>query len=142
MGVAWLIRRLFPVRYAVEKSRQENALSIMVSFAADIDLVSDWIFCFLVLKEKSGIVPQVLLAFTVIATITWFLYVTNGRVLYAFNCIIAPRKINAGFVSFACVLSEDIPQLVLTFLIEDEFSSIATLNLICLLYTSDAADDP
>ena len=136
MVVAWLLRSRFPVKYAVVQPRPETALSIMVSFAADLDLIGDWIFYTSVMEkqQQSSATTSVLLTFTIISTLTWVLYVTNGRVLYLFNFLFRPRKVNSGLLSLLCVLFEDIPQLVLTFIIEQEFNTISTLNLVTSSY--------
>ena len=136
MVVAWFLRSWFPVKYAVAQPVSETALSIMVSFAADLDLISDWIFCATVMqnRDQSSTTIGALLAFTIISTLTWLLYVTNGRVLYLCKWGFRPRKINSGLIAFVCVLCEDIPQLVLTFLIEEEFTTISTLNLVTSSY--------
>jgi hypothetical protein len=129
------------VIYAGGKSSNEKQshLSTMVSFAADLDLVFDWIFCILTWNEnqkslQDKIIAEALLCFTIIATLMWIAYVSNGRILSIFPENMTPRKINSGTIALLCILLEDIPQLVLTYLIEKEFTPISMMNLVSSSY--------
>ena len=64
----------------------------------------------------------------------WFMYVSNGRILSLLPENMIPRKINSGKIALLCIFLEDIPQLVLTYLIEKEFTAIGTMNLVSSSY--------
>lgn len=141
MGCAFLVRKMYPVIYAGGGSREnkQSLLSTMVSFAADLDLVFDWVFCILTWNDNNKSlhdknVSQALLCFTIIATLMWFIYVSNGRILSLLPDNIIPRKMNSGKIALLCIFLEDIPQLVLTYLIEKEFTAIGMMNLVSSSY--------
>ena len=70
----------------------------------------------------------------------WLVLATDGRIISPFMRRIGYDKISMGHMLFLCVIIEDIPQIILTFLIDDCFeedanlSNIAICNLMASLY--------
>ena len=133
MVASALLRRYYPPKLVdVYEQEEISMLRLMVSFAADLDLITDWIFSLSTLvmnDEVSSGLKAILLFFTTIATLTWVIYVSNGRILRWLRVSEAKRTIDVGNVCIACIVIEDIPQMVLTSLIENEWSFLAIMNI-------------
>ena len=137
-----------------------KAISALTSIASDLDIIFDWYFfvdAFTKDKQyrtnyREGdaegdspyLVPPLLLSLTlcscVFGTLMWLVLATDGRIISPFMRRIGYDKISMGHMLFLCVLTEDIPQIVLTFLIDDCFeedanlSNVAICNLMASLY--------
>ncbi len=145
-----------------QRRKPLRAMAILTSLATDLDLVTDWVFYFdTVYKDKqyceqyrrhpivgepSYLIPPLLkhLVFTscVIGTIMWLIIASDGRLLTPGLRLLGVDNLSMGFILFICVLIEDIPQVILTFLVEDYFedghyfSSSAVCNLMTSIYDS------
>lgn len=133
MVASVLLRRYYPPNLVGGFGHEETTmLELMVSIAADIDFITDWIFSLntlLLNDEVSSELKAILLFFTTTATLTWFIYVSNGRILRWLRISKGTRAIDIGNVCIACIIIEDIPQMVLTSLIENEWSFLAIMNI-------------
>lgn len=133
MVASVLLRRYHPPNLVgVFELEKTTMLELMVSFAADIDFIIDWIFTLSTLllnDEVSSGLKAILLFFTTTATLTWLIYVSNGRILRWINISEGIRTIDVGNLCIACIIIEDIPQMVLTSLIENEWSFLAIMNI-------------
>lgn len=138
-----------------------RAVSALTSLAADLDVISDWVFFAESLSNdreyrqehaidnNAGddqlpyLIPPILLTSTlvvcILGTIMWLILATDGRLVTPLFRWVGYDKLSIGLMLFLCVLVEDIPQVVLTFLIEDyyedpDLSGFAVLNLTMSLY--------
>lgn len=145
-----------------QKRKPLRAMAILTSLATDLDLVTDWVFYADTLRkdqqyrdqysrhpivgEKPYLVPPLLttlvFASCVIGTIMWMIVASDGRILTPGLRLLGIDNLSMGFILFICVLVEDIPQVILTFLVEDYFedgmyfSSSAICNLMTSVYDS------
>jgi len=137
-----------------------RAMAVLTSIASDIDIIADWCFFLQSFREDrqyrsaykenpvdgelSYLIPRRLLIAVfvscVLGTIMYLIIVTEGRIVAPLTRRMGVDKISMGFILFLAVLVEDIPQVVLTFLVEDYFeqgkslSQMAVLNLTSSLY--------
>ena len=95
--------------------------------------------------SKPYLIPPFLLTLLLITciagTIMWLVLATDGRIVTPLLRRVDIEKLSMGYALLACVLIEDIPQVILTFLIEDYFesaddgiSNFALANLTTSLY--------
>mmetsp|Transcript_17700 Transcript_17700/g.38710 ORF Transcript_17700/g.38710 Transcript_17700/m.38710 type:complete len:584 (+) Transcript_17700:2120-3871(+) len=81
----------------------------------------------------------ILLVSCIFGTFSWLILATDGRIIAPLFKLLGVEGISTGYVLLITVLLEDIPQVVLTFLIDDYFesdtvSSLAMFNLCTSLY--------
>jgi WD40 repeat protein len=143
-----------------QKRKRCRATKCLASFAADFDVITDWVFyihcCGLDRSYRSDyeegqnkystpyLIPPVLLNLILIScilgTMMWLILATDGAIASPLLRRLGYDKLCMGHVLFACVLVEDVPQVVLTFLVEDyfeeggEFNNYALINVIASLY--------
>lgn len=94
------------------------------SIADDVDLIADWWYFSVVFDERGGFddtLTLVLGIFTFLGTLTWLLEV------FHLTCI----RPNAAWpwLQILILLVEDIPQVVITYIIRDPFDNITPLGL-------------
>jgi WD40 repeat protein len=130
-----------------------KAMACLTSLASDLDVLSDWFFyheCLSTDREyfrqnHTHLVPvpllRLILTSCIFGTIIWLILATDGRVAAPVLRILGIDRLSMGLLLFLCVLLEDIPQVVLTFLIQDYYeeddhniSSFAILNVTASLY--------
>ena len=137
-----------------------RAMAFLTSVAADLDVIMDWIFFHEVVKndrayreeransnsndkELPYLIPPFLIYITlascIIGTLMWIILATDGRIAAPILRRLGIDKLSIGLTLFLCVILEDIPQVVLTFLIEDyyeedDLSTIAVCNVMASLY--------
>jgi WD40 repeat protein len=130
-----------------------KAMACLTSLASDLDVLSDWFFfheCLSTDREffrrnQVHLIPvpflRSILISCIFGTILWLILATDGRVAAPVLRILGIDRLSMGLLLFFCVLLEDIPQVVLTFLIEDYYeeddhniSSFAILNVTASLY--------
>mmetsp|Transcript_14364 Transcript_14364/g.22424 ORF Transcript_14364/g.22424 Transcript_14364/m.22424 type:complete len:679 (-) Transcript_14364:760-2796(-) len=147
------------------KRKPFRAMSALISVAADLDVIGDWWFYISTLKEERAYradaisvsqqygrnadelpmyrVPQwlmtTLLIICIAGTFMWLILATDGRFLTPLLQRLQIDSLSMGTMLFLCVVIEDIPQVVLTFLVEDYYeedtlSKVALINLISSLY--------
>lgn len=89
------------------------------------------------------LIPPILIRFVLIScilgTVMWFILATDGRVAAPLLRWLGIDKLSLGVILFLCVILEDIPQVILTFLIEDYYeedylSTFAVCNVMASLY--------
>lgn len=143
-----------------QKRKRCRATKCLASFAADFDVFTDWVFyahcCSLDRSYRSDyeegqnkystpyLIPPILLNLILVScilgTIMWCILATDGAIASPVLRRLGYDKLCMGHVLFACVLVEDIPQVVLTFLVEDyfeeggQFNNYALINVIASLY--------
>ena len=137
-----------------------RAMAILTSIASDIDIISDWCFARQSFREDRKyrasyaenpvdgelpyLIPKHLLISVFITcflgTIMYLVIATEGRIVAPISRRMGVDKISMGFILFIAILVEDIPQIILTFLVEDYYeegfnlSQVAVLNLTASLY--------
>jgi WD40 repeat protein len=139
----------------VKRKKQFRAMSLLTSTASDFDLISDWLFYWQTLKFDSNyrnsenwdgtpLVPPWLLSFVlsvcIIGTFAWLLLVTDGQIIMPFLRPFNVERISTGRMLLFCVFVEDLPQVFLTFIVEDGYleqnymSTFAVCNLLTSIY--------
>ena len=142
-----------------------RAMAFLTSVAADLDVIMDWVFFHEVVKQdrayrneyqnanhgaandSDGTLPYLIPPFLIYITLTsciigtmmWIVLATDGRIAAPLLRRLGVDKLSIGITLFLCVILEDIPQVVLTFLIEDyyeedDLSTIAVCNVMASLY--------
>jgi hypothetical protein len=132
-----------------------RASKFLASVAADFDVITDWLFyaqCYSENKEyyngegmqQNYKIPPwmvgLVLTSCVIGTTLWVILATDGAIAAPVLRFLGYDKLSLGHMLLACVLLEDIPQVVLTFYIEDyfegdqEFTNYAVMNVVVSLY--------
>mmetsp|Transcript_51379 Transcript_51379/g.61881 ORF Transcript_51379/g.61881 Transcript_51379/m.61881 type:complete len:472 (-) Transcript_51379:419-1834(-) len=141
MVLAAMIRHYAPHQRNLKSEPKFRAMMVLVSIAADFDLIADW--WFYLDTKSSNIAPQILLdvqlGFCILGIFTWLLLISDGRIILPFlkNCNI--RGFSTGHLLFFGIITEDIPQVIITFLIDYKyggagFSSWAIINLMTSVY--------
>lgn len=94
-------------------------------------------------NSKPYLIPPIMIKLMLIScilgTIMWTILATDGKVVAPLLRSLGIDKLSIGVILFLCVILEDIPQVVLTFLIEDYYeesglSSFALCNVMASLY--------
>ena len=142
------------------KKKRFRAVTCLTSLASDLDVISDWVFLYHTYQkfqqheeeyaayQPEGVEPNLfppfflwILVFVCISgTIMWLVLATEGRLIAPILRRAGIDKMSIGYALFACVLVEDIPQVVLTFLLEDYYgqhhtiSDFALINVVTSLY--------
>lgn len=130
---------------AMEHRRKPfRAVACLTSLAADINVVSDWFF-FLetrrhdneyratnAAREDLCLIPPILLylilASCIVGTLLWIILATDGRLITPLLRRMGVDKLSMGMIYFLCVIFEDIPQVALTFIVEDYYESDSLSN--------------
>lgn len=134
------------------KRNRCKASKLLASLAADFDVLTDWLFYAhcrnsnVESYRETGIyqippwlVGMVLLT-CVIGTTLWLILATDGAIATPVLRFLGYDKLSLGHILLGCVLLEDLPQVVLTFFIEDyfeedqEFNNYAVMNVVASLY--------
>ncbi|KAL3779006.1 hypothetical protein ACHAW5_009997 [Stephanodiscus triporus] len=139
---------------ATRKRRKRCKMSkCLASLASDFDVVTDWVFYFHCRKVDDEyraryredqdadslphLIPPALmwtiLVVCVTGTALWLTLATDGRLAAPLLRTMGYDKLSMGYVLFFSVMVEDIPQVVLTFLVEDYFEEDSTFNNYALL---------
>ncbi|CAB9519647.1 WD-repeat protein [Seminavis robusta] len=137
-----------------------RAMAVLTSIASDFDLISDWAFYRQSLRQDreyrkefeanpvEGDLPYLIpprlmhcvLASCILGSIMWIVVATEGRIVSPVTTRLGIDKLSMGLVLFIAVLVEDLPQILLVFLIEDYYeeggflSEVAVFNLMASLY--------
>jgi WD40 repeat protein len=142
--------------------RPFRAVAALTSLASDLDLISDWFFYRDTIhrdkvhrdiykgnmSDDSTSLPYLippelitlLLVVCVAGTCMWLVLATDGRVLTPVLKRLGIDKVSMGYLLFLSVMVEDLPQVVLTFIICDYYeddqslSNIAVVNLSMSVY--------
>lgn len=130
-----------------QKRKKVKAISVLTSAAADFDVVADWLYYFQSIRQLDddgnklvpGYLLTILLASCLFGTLSWLILATDGRVVAPLFRALNIEGISIGWVLLGTVLVEDIPQVILTFLIDDYYdsdtvTSLAMFNLCTSLY--------
>ena len=130
-----------------QKRKKFKAISVLTSAAADFDVVADWLYYFQSIRQLDddgnklvpGYLLNILLASCIFGTLSWLILATDGRVVAPLFRALNIEGISIGWVLLGTVLVEDIPQVILTFLIDDYYdsdtvTSLAMFNLCTSLY--------
>jgi WD40 repeat protein len=142
---------------AAHRVKSFKAMTCLTSLASDFDVVSDWLFYHESVKSdieyraerqegdgsKPYLIPPVLLWFTfiicILGTFMWLILATEGRIIAPVLRWLGYDKMSIGHLLLISVLIEDIPQVILTFLVEDYYeesylSNLAVVNVTSSLY--------
>mmetsp|Transcript_2653 Transcript_2653/g.7040 ORF Transcript_2653/g.7040 Transcript_2653/m.7040 type:complete len:896 (+) Transcript_2653:950-3637(+) len=112
------------------KRKRCKASKCLASLAADFDVVTDWFFYFHCVGEnkEDGRIPSwimgLLLASCILGTLLWLVLATDGALATPILRRLGYDKLSLGHVLFFCVLVEDVPQVILTFIIEECYGGI------------------
>ena len=130
-----------------QKRKKFKAISVLTSAAADFDVVADWLYYFQSIRQLDddgnklvpGYLLTILLASCIFGTLSWLILATDGRVVAPLFRALNIEGISIGWVLLGTVLVEDIPQVILTFIIDDYYdsdtvTSLAMFNLCTSLY--------
>jgi len=142
------------------KRKPFRAIALLTSFASDLDVISDWLFYRDTLTNdkdykadladnpdpdaSSYLIPPLMMSLLflicIIGTCMWLVLATDGRILTPLLKRLGVENMSMGHMLFLCVVLEDVPQVVLTFLVEDYYeengglSNFAVMNLTVSLY--------
>lgn len=142
--------------------RPFRAVAALTSLASDLDVISDWFFYRDTIhrdkvhrdnyKDNPSddslpyLIPPALITLLLIVcvagTFMWLVLATDGRVLTLFLKRLGIDKVSMGYLLFLSVMVEDLPQVVLTFMICDYYeddqslSNLAVVNLSMSVYDS------
>ena len=131
------------------KRKRCKASKCLASLAADFDVMTDWLFYAHCVSENKAVpswIMDCVLASCILGTLMWLILATDGAFATPFLKLLGYDKLSLGHVLFVCVLVEDIPQVVLTFVIEDYYGSMeenqasatltnyALINVVASLY--------
>lgn len=138
-----------------------RAIALLTSFASDLDVISDWLFYRDTLQNDQEyraelenskhspdalpyLIPPVTITMLfitcIIGTCMWLILATDGRILTPLLKRLGVEKLSMGHMLFLCVVLEDVPQVLLTFFVEDYYedngglSNMAVMNLTVSLY--------
>jgi WD40 repeat protein len=148
-------------RQATRQRRKRcKATKCLTSLAADVDVITDWIFYFHCRYEDQEyraeyqenpdgekspyLIPPAMMSLIfvvcVLGTCLWMILATDGKLATPLLRIMGYDKLSMGYVLFLSVVVEDVPQVILTFLVEDyfkengHFNNYALINVIASLY--------
>jgi hypothetical protein len=96
----------------------------LASTADDLDLISDWWFFWVTFDDRGGFddsLTLVLFIFTCLGSITWLLEIVHVA-------FIRPSG-SWAWLPILILILEDIPQVVITLIIQDRFGGISSLGL-------------
>ena len=137
------------------KRNRFRASKFLASVASDFDVITDWLFYAKCVSEnreyyngdgnqQSYKIPPWMVALVlvscIIGTTLWVILATDGAIASPVLRFLGYDKLSLGHMLLACVLLEDIPQVLLTFYIEDyfdadqEFTNYAIMNVVVSLY--------
>ena len=134
------------------RRRRFMASKFLASAAADFDVITDWAFYFHCQGENADhyetegvyLIPPhlvyLVLATCVIGTSMWLVLATDGKIAAPLLRFFGYDRLNLGHVLLACVVVEDLSQVVLTFWIEDyyegegDINSYALVNVVASFY--------
>ena len=115
-----------------------RAMEILVSATSDIDLVLDWLFYSSVVEEDIASKPlqNLLLTICIFGTICWLFLTSDGRFVSPIMKYFRVGEFSTGALMAFGIIVEDLPQIILTFVIEEgqDFSTYAILNLMTAIY--------
>jgi WD40 repeat protein len=149
-----------PLAATRPRRKRCRAGKCLSSMASDFDVITDWVFYFHCRYEDAeyrkqyeespveGLPPRLIpswilwliLAVCVAGTVVWLTLATDGALASPLLRLMGYDKLSMGYLLFLSVMVEDIPQVILTFLVEDyfeentEFNNYAIVNVIASLY--------
>ena len=134
------------------KRNRCKASKFLASCASDFDVLTDWLFYAHCRNsnaehyEAEGVyqIPPwmvgLVLASCLVGTALWLVLATDGAVATPFLKALGYDKLSLGHLLLGSVVFEDLPQIVLTFFIEDYFeedkvfNNYAVMNVVVSLY--------
>ncbi|KAL3822123.1 hypothetical protein ACHAXA_011901 [Cyclostephanos tholiformis] len=143
-----------------KRQKRCRASKFLASVASDFNVVTDWVFYFHCVNHNrvhhamyledpdtyvtpymiSPALMSTILLVCVLGTALWLVLVTNGRVAAPLLRTLGYDKVSMGYLLFISVMIDDIPQIVLTFVVEDyfetagSFNNFALINVVASLY--------
>lgn len=126
-----------PKNEGVTRSHRKScrASKFLASLASDLDIITDWIFYFHCARETSipSILLHTILGVCIAGSILWLTLATDGRIAAPLLRYLGYDKLSLGYLLFLSVIIEDIPQVILTFIVEDYFQEDSTFNNYALM---------
>ena len=139
---------------AGHKRKPFKAVALLTSLASDFDVVADWLFYRETVNNDRNyrstgdgsqpyLIPPLLIWVTwvvcILGSVMWLILATDGRLVAPLLRRLGFDKLSIGHVLFLSVLLEDVPQVILTFVIEDYYeerhlSNLAVVNVTVSLY--------
>ena len=136
MVIAAFVQKFFPSKRDLKsQGKKLRAINVLTSFASDFDLIGDWAFYF---ASRNSTIPSVWLnlqfGFCIVGLITWLMLATDGRVVRPILKCFDISSFTTGHLLFIGVIFEDIPQMFLSFkLDENNGGSISNLALVNIM---------
>ena len=124
-------------RGAFVEQRPFRAIAFLTSCASDFDVVADWIF-FKSVADRGGVAVTALLLSCLVGTITWAFLASDGHLLNPLLKKCGVKNFSTGILLLLAVIVEDVPQVILTFILEQgegAFSNLAVVNLMTAVYS-------
>lgn len=142
MAVAAFVQTFFPSKRDLKSKEKElRAISVLTSFASDFDLIGDWAFYWA--NRKNVEIPSVWMnlqfGFCIIGLITWLMLASDGRIVRPFLKCCSISSFTTGHLLFIGVIFEDVPQMFLSFKLDDNgkdagLSNLALVNIMTAGY--------
>jgi WD40 repeat protein len=153
--------RSAPEKKPAKQQRPFRAMAALTSLASDLDIISDWLFYRDSLHKDRQyranyeedpsddalpyLIPpmllKLLLAVCIAGTFMWLTLATDGRVLTPLLKHLGVDKVSMGYLLFLCVMVEDLPQVVLTFIVSDYYEDDQSLSNYALVNLSMSVYD-
>lgn len=126
-----------PKNEGVTRTRRKRcrASKFLASLASDLDIITDWIFYFHCARETSipSLLLHTILVVCIAGSMLWLTLATDGRIAAPLLRYLGYDKLSLGYLLFLSVIIEDIPQVILTFIVEDYFQEDSTFNNYALM---------
>lgn len=139
---------------AGHKRKPFKAVALLTSLASDFDVIADWLFYRETVNNDRNyrstgdqsqpyLIPPWLIWVTwvvcILGSVMWLILATDGRIVAPLLRKLGFDKLSIGHMLFLSVLVEDVPQVILTFIIEDyyeerQLSNLAVVNVTVSLY--------
>lgn len=143
MVVAALVQKYAPAKRDLQQEDRElRAINILTSFASDFDLIGDWLF-YVSTRDLPGVpkeLRQLQLIFCIFGLFTWLMLASDGRLVRPILKMCNVPSFSTGHLLFIGVVFEDIPQVVLSVMVdssstgESGLSTFAMVNLMTAGY--------
>ena len=140
MVVAAFVQKYFPSKRDLKCEKRElRAINVLTSFASDFDLIGDWAFYWA--NRHVDLPPfwkNVQFGFCIIGLVTWLMLATDGRIVRPVLKYLKISSFTTGHLLFIGVIFEDVPQLFLSFKLEEFggsfISNFALVNIMTAGY--------
>jgi len=140
MAVAAFVQKYFPSKRDLKSQNKElRAITVLTSFASDFDLIGDWAFYWA--NRNIDLPPvwkNIQFGFCLIGLITWLMLATDGRIVRPILKYFKISSFTTGHLLFFGVILEDVPQMFLSFKLDQfggsQISNFALVNIMTAGY--------